>query len=199
MIRIRNYRTHQRTERTIDFSQIGKDWKSLEDSVLELDKFKSSKFGTSYGNKENIMRALETQDTVFLRNLSVYYMGISGIYQRLVEYISGILTYDWFALPIIKDEKVKGEKVKEGMDGVLTLLDNMKLSTTLAGITRTVVIEGSFYGYLIHNASKTNAAMLELPPEYCRSRMFVNGMPAVEFNLKYFADEFRNEDVRQAI
>ena len=91
MITIREYRTHQRTNKPIDFTKMQKGWQGLQDSVLELDKFKSSQFGSSYGNKESIMRALETQDQIFLRNLSVYYMGISGIYQRLVEYVSSIL------------------------------------------------------------------------------------------------------------
>ena len=93
-----------------------KGWQGLQDSVLELDKFKSSQFGSSYGNKESIMRALETQDQVFLRNLSVYYMGISGIYQRLVEYVSSILTYDWYAYPLLKGKDTKNEKIEEGME-----------------------------------------------------------------------------------
>ena len=183
----------------MDFSKIGKGWKGLEDSVLELDKFKRSQYGSTFGNKESIMRALETQDKVFLRNLSVYYMGVSGIYQRLVEYISNILTYDWFAYPRINNKKVDKENLEAGMEKVLTFLDNMHLSVTLADITRTIVIEGSYYGYLIHNASKTNAALLELPTNYCRSRMFVNGMPAVEFNLKYFEDEFKDDELRTSI
>lgn len=199
MIEIREYRTHQRTNKPMDFTKIQKGWQGLQDSVLELDKFKSSQFGSSYGNKESIMRALETQDQVFLRNLSVYYMGISGIYQRLVEYVSSILTYDWYVYPLIKGKDTKNEKIEEGMEKVLTFLDNMHLTTALADITRTIVIEGSYYGYLIHNPSKTNAALLELPSGYCRSRMFVNGMPAVEFNLKYFEDEFRDEELRLSV
>lgn len=184
----------------MDFAKLGNNFKGLQDSVLELDKFKSSQFGSTFGNKDAIMRALEHQDIIFLRNLSVYYMGVSGIYQRLVEYVSSILTYDWYAYPVLKKEsKVNTDKINEGMDKVLTFLDNMHLPTALADITRTIVIEGSFYGYLVHNSSKTNAAILELPSNYCRSRMFVNGMPAVEFNLKYFEDEFRDEDFRNSI
>ena len=32
----------------------------------------------------------------------------------------------------------------------------------------------------------------ELPPKYCRSRFSVNGKPAVEFNMKFFDDMFRD-------
>jgi hypothetical protein len=199
VITIREYKTHQRTRRPIDFAKVGKGWRGLEDSVLELDKFKRSQYRTTFGNKESIMRALENQDKVFLRNLSVYYMGVSGIYQRLVEYLSNILTYDWFAYPRIINKEVDKESIEEGMKKILTFLDNMHLPVTLADITRTIVIEGSYYGYLIHNASKTNAALLELPANYCRSRMFVNGMPVVEFNLKYFEDEFKDDELRAAV
>ena len=96
----------------MDFTKIGKGWKGLEDSVLELDKFKRSQYSATFGNKDSIMRALETQDKVFLRNLSVYYMGISGIYQRLVEYLSSILTYDWFAYPRINNKEVDKESIE---------------------------------------------------------------------------------------
>ena len=107
MITIREYRQHPRTHSAIDFSKMKKGWDSIEDSVLELDKFKRTQLGSTYANKDNIMRALETQDVLFLRNLSIYYMGISGIYQRIVEYVSSILTYDWFAYPYIVDKKPK--------------------------------------------------------------------------------------------
>lgn len=199
MIEIREYRKHPRTQSSLDFSKLKKSWENIEGSVLELDKFKRTQLGSTYANQENIMRALETQDVTFLRNLSIYYMGISGIYQRLVEHMSSILTYDWFAYPYLLNEDLETKEIKEGMKKILMFLDNTHIATALSDITRTIVIEGSYYGYLIYNTSKTGGAMLELPAAYCKSRMNVNGMPAVEFNLKYFEDEFRDENLRTTV
>lgn len=196
MSKIRDYRTHQRTQEFLDFSKLKSDWQSAKNSILELDKFKNSPFSRTYGDKEAIMRALENKDTDFLRNLSSYYMGVSGIYQRLVEHMSNILTYDWYVFPIVQDEKSDIEEIEKETANVLEFLDNSNLYSTLTAITRKVVIKGSFYGYLMHDPARTKSAFLELPINYCRSRIFVNGMPAVEFNLKYFEDNFRDEELK---
>ena len=39
----------------MDFTKVGKGWKDLKDSVLELDKFKRSQYRTTFGNKESII------------------------------------------------------------------------------------------------------------------------------------------------
>jgi len=39
----------------------------------------------------------------------------------------------------------------------------------------------------------------ELPPKYCRSRFKVNNRPAVEFNMRYFDDFFRDDTQRSRI
>ena len=39
----------------------------------------------------------------------------------------------------------------------------------------------------------------ELPPNYCRSRFSVNGRPAVEFNMKFFDDTFRDTTQKMKI
>lgn len=195
MRKIRRYDYRYTKHTPLDFSG----FQQLQDAILELDKFKNSQYGGVYANKDNIIRALESQDQDFLRQLSLYYMGISGIYQRLVEYMSSILTYDWIAYPYLVNEETNKEEALELVESVVRFCDNMSLPTTFADITRTIIIEGCFYGYLISNPKKTNASILELPPEYCRSRAYVNGMPAVEFNLKYFEDQFKDEEMREMV
>lgn len=197
MTKIRDHRTHTRKVEPINFTNKG--WQTIGDAVLELDKFKRSQFKGSFGNKDQIFRALETKDTVFLRDLSLYYIGVSGIYQRIVEYLSTILTYDWFAYPYMMSSKTKKTDVENGMKSVLTFLDNSLLKTSLADISKTIVAEGCYYGYMIVNPQKSSSAILELPVDYCRSRFKFNGMPAVEFNLKYFDNEFRDDDLRMSV
>ena len=145
------------------------------------------------------MRALEGNDTAFLRGLSLYYMGTSGIYQRLVEYMSTILTYDWYAYPHMVAPGTPVEGVEEDLNKVLSFLDESKIPTMLRNISQIVIAEGVFYGYLVVDTGSTASAMLELPADYCRSQFNVNGLPAVEFNLAYFDDQFRNEDLRDRV
>lgn len=199
MIEIRDHKAHSRRSAPIDFKKNSKGWAALSDSVLELDKFKRSQFKGTFGDKQSIQTALEKKDVAFLKDLSLYYMGVSGIYQRLVEYMSSILTYDWFAYPYMVEKGIKKAEIEEGMSNVLKFLDNLRLPTALLDITKTVVTEGSFYGYMITNSGKTSGAILELPSEYCKSRFRFNGLPAVEFNVKYFDDQFRDDDLRTSI
>lgn len=195
---IREYRVHEQRER-IKFDKGGRDWQSVAEFVLELDKFKKSNYKNTFADKGQILSALENQDATFLRNLSLYFMGISGIYQRIVRYMSSLLTYDWFAYPYLPDPKAKPKEIEEEMRKVLAFLDGSILKSALSHITETVVAEGAFYGYMVVNSRKDASAILELPIDYCKSRFKVNGMPAVEFNVKYFDDEFSDEELRKAV
>ena len=51
-----------------------------------------------------------------------------------------------------------------------------------------VVKKGCYYGYILDKG--TAAYLQELHPDYCRSRYEVDGVPAVEFNIKFFDDFF---------
>lgn len=181
----------------MDFSKYS--WEKQPGSILDLDKFKRSQAGSTYENEESIKRALERKDVDFLRGLSKYYMGVSGIYQRLVEYMSSILTYDWYAYPLANQNGLTVEDVREGMDELLAFLDNSFLTVALSDITKRIIVEGSYYGYFVTNPSKEKGTFLELPNQYCRSRMSVNGLPAVEFNAKYFDEQFMDEQTRELV
>lgn len=199
MIKIRDHRTNSRRSNPIDFKKVSKGWESLSDPILELDKFKRSSFRNTFGNETRIMTALEQKDTAFLRELSIYYMGISGIYQRLVEYIASILTYDWFIYPYMLETGYKKADVDKNLREALLFLDNSHLATNFTDISQTVIAEGSFYGYMVVSAGKKKSAILELPQDYCRSRFKFNGLPAVEFNLKYFDEQFRDEALKEQV
>ena len=146
------------------------------------------------------MGALEKNDTEFLRNASIYYYSISGIYARFVKYLAGLLTYNWYAYPYLLDGTSYNEnKVKKQLNSLLLFLDNFNPQITLYNIATQVILHGVYYGYFIMNKSKTQGVILELPEKYCRSRYNVNGIPAVEFNLKYFDTEFTDQTTRTQV
>ena len=60
-----------------------------------------------------------------------------------------------------------------------------------------VIRNGCYYGYL--TAKENKVIVQELPAKYCRSRFFINGQPAVEFNMKYFNDMFTDAEQRLRI
>ena len=69
-------------------------------------------------------------------------------------------------------------------------LDNFGVKKFCGDVALKVIRNGCFYGYIIHQ--KDRDVVQELPPKYCRSRFSVNGKPAVEFNLRFFDDMFKD-------
>ena len=57
-----------------------------------------------------------------------------------------------------------------------------------------IITYGAYYGYIFPN--KDGLVIQELPINYCRSRYKVNEKPAIEFNMKFFDDQFRTLELR---
>lgn len=184
---------------SLNFAKWIRGMEVAQDAVLELDKFKKSKYRNSYINEERITRALEEQDRDFLRELSNYFYGISGIYARFVKYLAGILTYDWYAYPYMLKDGYSVKNVRKDINIVLNYLDNVNIKTTFYDVSLGVILNGAFYGYMINNTAKTVGTILELPVKYCRSRYKYNGLPAVEFNVKYFDEQFANPEEKMIV
>lgn len=64
-------------------------------------------------------------------------------------------------------------------------------------MAKKVIVNGSYYGYIIH--SNDTAYVQELPQKYCRSRFSVKGKPAIEFQMKFFDDLYREPSQRFAV
>lgn len=166
-----------------------------DDVVLDTDYRKN--FRKPRGHRRDVERALENRDLSALQELSRHWFLKSGIYGRLCRYMAYLYRYDWFVIPIQYDEKIKTEKVIEGWYKSARLLDNCNLKSLFGEIALDVIVEGSYYGYLIE---QKNAVYLQkLPVRYCRSRYKVNNVHVVEFNLKYFDDNFSDTIYRTKI
>lgn len=144
--------------------------------------------------REDIDRALDRNDLRKLREISDYFFDTEGIYSRLCRYMAYLYRYDWFITPVVSDKKIKPEKVIEGWYKSSLYLQNCNLKRTFGSIALKVIKYGCYYGYRV---DQKNASYLqELPVDYCRSRYELNGKPAVEFNIKYFNDAFKDIDYR---
>lgn len=73
-------------------------------------------------------------------------------------------------------------------------MENSRLKYNFGRIATEVLKNGAYYGYRIDQ--KTATFLQPLPAAYCRSRYEWNGQPAVEFNIKYFDEAFKDTTYR---
>lgn len=173
----------------VDFSKIKIGVKTLDDAVLNLGTLK--RVDGRLADKKTVLEAIARNDLETMRDVSNFFYRTSGIYNRLCRYLAYMYRYDWMVTPYINDEKAKTEKdALESFHKVLNYLDNFQVKRFLGETALKVIRNGCYYGYLIPNNDKIQ--IQELPVRYCRSRFSVNGRPAVEFNMKYFDDAFKD-------
>ena len=170
--------------------------KNLDDAVLNLGSIKSSLPGRGYANKKLIMTALADNNLEELRNISNFYYNISGIYQRVCNYFAFLYRYDWYVVPEVVGEDVKEDKVLKDFAKVLNYLDNSNVRKICGDIALSVIKDGAYYGYIV--PSTEQLVLQQLPVGYCRTRYSVRGVPAVEFNMKFF-DTFRDPGYRMRV
>ena len=172
----------------VDFSKIKVGIKTLDDAVLTLGDLK--KANPRLANKDEVLRALQNADYETMREISNFFYKSSGIYNRLCRYMAYLYRYDWMVTPYVVANNLKNEKMLEVFDKALRYLDNFEVKKFFGEVALKVIRNGCYYGYLIPQQERM--VVQELPPKYCRSRYQVNGRPAVEFNMKFFDDSFRD-------
>ena len=179
----------------IDFNKIRVGAKVLEDAVLDLGNLK--KINPELADKDNVLRAINNYDLKLMREISLYFYRTSGIYSRLVRYMAFMYRYDSFLTPYVNGDNIKTEKVLDGFYKGLNILDNFKVKKTLGEIALQVVKQGCYYGYKVPTA--TGIVLQELPADYCRVRFKRGNKPVVEFNMKFFDENFRDMEQRVKI
>lgn len=179
---------------SLDFNKIRIGSKTYANDVATNIDFSTSNATTFKVKRDRVERAIIENDVVELRKYSNLFFNKSGIYSRLCRYMAYLFKYDWIVTPIGYDSKIKPEKIKEGWYKASILLNNSQLKKNFGEIALRVVRDGCYYGYKLEQ----NAQVLlqDLPVDYCRSRYEINGLPIVEFNLKYFDDNFKDAQYR---
>ena len=143
------------------------------------------------------MRAIVTRDYRKLRMISDFFYAASGIYQTLCNYFAFLYRYDWYIYPENVSENAKPEKVVEEYTKILSYLDRSYIKKLCGEIALKVVKYGCYYGYLID--SSKSIQVQELPPEYCRTRYSIAGVPAIEFNMAFFDEKFTDVTYRMKV
>ena len=196
----------------IDFSKIQVGVKTLEDAVLTLGNYK--RLNPRLGDRDEVLRAMNTGDVQKMRDISNFFYRTSGIYSRLCRYMAYLYRYDWFITPYIAgcegligsagigdvdtQDQVKDKKKQfNNFFKVLNYLESFEVKRFFGQVALKVIRNGCYYGYLIPQNNRV--AVQELDPKYCRSRFKVNNRPAIEFNMRYFNDKFSDDTQRSQI
>ena len=193
-VRDKEERDHRLEQPSLDFNQIRVGNQKLQNDVIAI-----LQDGIGCGFKKpfkqkDVYRAISSHDLEELRRMSNIFFERSGIYSRLCRYMAYLYKYDWMITPIRYDDKVKNEKVIEGWYKASLRLENCHLKKEFGEIALKVVKNGCYYGLMVEQ--KDAVYLQELPVNYCRSRYELNGLPAIEFNMKFFDDSFRDAAYR---
>lgn len=187
-----------------DFSKIRVGKKTIEDAVFELQSLNKIT-SNNLAKRENVVKALASNDIPSLIEISQLFFDTSGIYNRLCKYLAYLYKYDWYIYPCSIDsltldslEQKKKEKLLKDFSTILNYLENSNIKLLLGNIALSVVKNGSFWGYVLDDDS-TRFSIQELPAKYCRSRFYQGEFPIVEFNMKFFDDTFRDQGQRDRI
>lgn len=189
-----NLITSQQTPEVLDFNKIKDGAKTLQGNIEYVLNWDNEQENNRRVNRKMIRRAIDQNDAEELRMISNYFYNTSGIYSRLVRYMAYLFKYDYFITPIIYDNKISEDRVVKNWFQAAQLLDSSNLKKLFGEIALKVVRDGCYYGYRME--TKTACYLQDLPVDYCRSRYNMNGNPTVEFNLKYFDDEFNDATYR---
>jgi hypothetical protein len=173
----------------VDFSKIRVGLQTLQDAVLD-DINPLKKLNSRWGDKHEVRRAIVNNDLEAMREISNFFYRVSGIYNRLCRYLAYMYRYDWMVTPYVNDESLKNTKLLTTFHKVLDYFDNFGVKEYFGNVALKVVRNGCYYGYIIDE--NDTVQIQELPVKYCRSRYSVNGRPAVEFNMRYFDDAFKD-------
>lgn len=191
----RNPATYNQSMDPLEYNKIRVGVKNLDDAVLNLGSLKAT--NKQYGDKRVILKALADRDIPLLREISNYFYSTSGIYQRLCNYFAVLYKYDWYIVPEIFDSEVKEDKVLKDFVKILSYLDSSHIKKLCGDIALEVVKNGAYYGYIV--PSQDSLILQQLPCNYCRSRYSIGDMPAIEFNMRFFDDKFRDPAYRMRV
>ena len=179
----------------LDFSKIKVGMQTLQDATLDVGILK--RIDPRLGDKKTVLKAIHQNDLETMRDVSNFFYRISGIYNRLCRYLAYMYRYDWMVTPYVNNSTQKTDKIIKNFDKVLKYYDDFGIKKIFGEIALKVIRNGCYYGYLIDSGEKTQ--IQELPCRYCRSRFQVNGRPAVEFNMKYFDDAFKDANQKMKV
>lgn len=175
--------------------------KTLNDALLDMDAIPKSSLNyvnnSAMRDKANIITSMEMKDLSSLRAISRYWYRTNGIYQRACNYFATMYRYDWYIDAEIYDRNYSADKIRDEFYKLSTYLDNSHIAKLCRDIALNVVLDGAYYGYIVDTGNELT--LQELPIKYCRSIYSIAGRPVVEFNMRFFDEQFSSPVYRTKV
>lgn len=169
------------------------------------------KLNQQYGDKDYVLRAINSYNLPKMRAISNFYYKTSGIYSRLLRYIAYLHRYDWMITPVVNRglavvpnnkngtvNELNKNQYLESFFKILKHFDDFGVKKFCGDVALKVLRNGCYYGY-VTTTSTGKIQIQELPPDYCRSRFKKDGNPVVEFNMGFFDDIYSTTQLRTKI
>lgn len=181
----------------VEFGKIKIDKRTIDDATLKITQ-RTYKCGSRTFKIADIYRAIDEKNLFYLRDISNFFYDTNGIYSRICDYFANMYRFDWYIVPEIYDqEKVDNDKVLKKLYFLLGFLDGSYIKKNCGDIALKVIKNGAYYGYLV--PSKNGIVLQELPIAYCRSLYNSGSTPVIEFNMRYFDENFIDPEYRTKI
>ena len=166
--------------------------------VYALDFSSTIKQNSAY-TIEQVYNALNNKDIQTLIEMSNYFFIASGQYRRMINHIATLHTYAYIYTPIITDfaKGLNYKKLGTSIDKITDYLSKSQVEATNKYIAFECAINGTFYGY--ERDIDNQIVLQELPPSYCRTKYKINNNYAIEFNFKFFDDNYRDTLLKQQV
>lgn len=153
-------------------------------------------------SNEDLIKIVKGRDLKQKRQLSEYIAQINGIYARATRYIADVYRFDFMLYPNldldieITDQMTKSTLKKFNL--LLEYFDNSSIQLMARKWAAQVCLVGAYYGYISDDIND-KLVIQDLPVDYCRSRFFHRGRPAVEFNVRYFDVVTKSDSYRKIL
>ena len=167
-----------------------------DDAVLDLHYYEKLD-RREFKNKGFVMQALINNDIPLLREISRFYYRTNGIYQKIVNYFATTYRYDWYMVPEMLSDNVKEEKVVKEFMSNLNFFDASHIKKICGEFALYTIRDGIYYGYAYEGENRI--LVQDLPWKWCRSRFKIAGMPAIEFDMRFFDTKFPDISYRMRV
>ena len=120
-----------------------------------------------------------------LRRLSQYLYNTQSAYKRMIHYLSDILTFDWYPIPInATEEDMKKSTFKKDYDNMCSWFDKFNVKKEFTKALLKMCLED---GYFVYLRESDNALFLqEMPIDWCIVDSYWEYGYMYSFNLMYF-------------
>lgn len=140
-------------------------------------------------SREQIRRAVLNPyaNVETLQQASMLLKATNGIYKKVLNYQSTILTNDYIIYPVLIDKFKTADKMDKAYQEVALLLDKFDLKHTACWIYERLFEQGEVYLYKLEDAN--GIVMQEIPNTLCKITSLENGVQKFGINLAKLNDK----------